>query len=388
MTSVPLVLITFGVLLLCGAIAYAASKKISLPHVSILILLGILVGPVGLDLFPIPVEYWFSLVSSIALMFIGFILGGRLSKKALKEHGKEIIWISIGTALGSSVFVFAGLMIIGTDPILSLLLAGIAPATAPAAVQSVVQETSAKGPFTDILLGVVAIDDAWGLLLFSILMAVASAFYFSAETYDIILGGLWDILGALLLGGLLGVPFSILARNLRGGEPMEGEAIGMVFICGGIALLLNVSFLLAVMMLGCVVVNLSRDMKPFDIIKHAAWPFMVIFFILSGATLDIDSLNTVGLLGLSYILLRSLGRFIGAWLGGKFVNISAEQRYLLGVALQPQAGVAIGMALIAASHFPEKQHEILSLVVSTTIIYEILGPIGTRYALIKLKEAQ
>jgi Kef-type K+ transport system membrane component KefB len=195
-----------------------------------------------------------------------------------------------------------------------------------------------------------------------------------------------DIAGALMIGGLLGLPAAYMVRHLRAGEPMEAEALGFILLCGGLALYFGVSYLLAVMMLGLVIINLCKIEEPFRIIEQISWPFMVLFFILSGASLDFDSLYSTGLISLLYILFRSLGFITGAFAGGTFASMDRQKKSWFGVATQPQAGVALGMALIASQQFPEQQGTILSIIIGSTIIYEIFGPILTRLALLKTGE--
>lgn len=381
-------LIAFGAVLLFGVIAYALSSRIAIPQVSILILIGVAIGPSGLDVLPPESASWYPKVSTIALLFVGFLLGGRLSIAKLREHGSEILSISILHVFGVAIFVALGLIAAGVQVEIALMLAGIGTSTAPAAIQSVVLEMGAKGGFTDTLLGVVAIDDAWGLILFSLLLILVGALGEQAANNHILIAGLWDIGGAILIGVLLGVPSAMIIRHLRPGQPMQVEAIGIVLVCGGIALSLDVSFLLCVMVLGAVVANLIKDgHDPFAAIENVEWPFLVLFFVLSGASLKVDNLMVIGWIGAVYIVLRSIGKFGGAWLGGWLVGMDPKKRWWIGMAAQPQAGVALGMALIAGNTFPEYRDTILTIIIGSTVVYEIGGPVLTRLALIKVGEA-
>ena len=388
MTDGGATLATIGALLLLGVIAYGASRRIAIPQVTILILMGVAVGPAGLNFLPSATASWFPLVSTLALLFVGFLLGGRLSIAKLREHGSAIMGVSIAHVIGVAIIVLAGLLAAGVQPEIAILLAGIGPAAAPAAIQSVALELEARGPFTDTLLGVVAIDDAWGLIVFSIFLVVASGMGDAAVAGQMLAQGLWEIGGALLIGILLGIPSAIMVRHLRAGDPMQAEAIGVVLLCGGIALWAKVSFLLAAMMLGAVIVNYVRDHnEPFDVIEHVEWPFLVLFFVLSGASLNLDRLVELGWVGGLYILLRSTGMVAGAWIGGKWGGLPGPQRWWIGIAIQPQAGVALGMALVAASQFPTVGETILTIIIGSTIAYEICGPVLTRIAIRRVGEA-
>lgn len=379
--------ITIGFLLMFGVLAYVASRKIVLPQVTILILLGVAAGPSGLDLLPETTQDWYPLVSTTALLFVGFLLGSRLSLAKMRDHGVYIIAVSIGEVLGVAVFVFTGLLAIGTDPVIALLLAGIGPASAPAAIQSVVMETKAAGRFTDTLLGVVAIDDAWGLIVFSVLLVIAGAMGTSEVSWQLFFSGIWEITGAMLIGIVIGIPSALLVNHLREGQPMEAEAIGVVLLSGGLAIWMNVSFLLAAMTLGVVITNLARNREElFDYVEKVEWPFLVMFFVLSGASLHLELLLTIGMVGGLYILLRTGGLIFGAFVGGRISKFGKRESLWMGFAIQPQAGVALGMVLVAGSHFPELGDILLAIIIGSTVVYEIAGPVLTRLALSRTGE--
>jgi Kef-type K+ transport system membrane component KefB len=264
----------------------------------------------------------------------------------------------------------------------ALLLAAIATATAPAATTDVVHEIKADGPFSRVLLGVVAIDDAWGLIVFSFCLAAATSLSGGGDALTVMLHGLWELGGALLLGLLLGVPMAYFTGRIRGGEPTLAEALGLVFLCGGLALWLEVSFLLAAMVMGGTVAKLAKHhQRPFHEIQHIEWPFMILFFVLAGAALNVEALMALGTIGGGYIVLRTASRLFGAWLGGLFAHGSKIERRWMGLALMPQAGVALGMALVATQRIPELADTLLPIVISATVFFELIGPVLTRLAL-------
>lgn len=384
----PYVLVlTVGLLLLAGMVTEFISRHIRIPRVSILILCGVLIGPSVLDLLPEESEGWHVQISQIALLMVGFLLGGKLSLAAMRDYGKQVLWISVLEVLGVASVVFLGLLLLGAEPALALLLAGVAPATDPAAISNVAQEAGAKGRFTNTLLGIVAIDDAWGLVVFSIMLAVATMLQDSgAVTSGLLMGGR-ELGGALLIGCLLGAPATWLANRIRKEEPMQAEALGFVLVCGGLAIWLQASYLLAAMIMGMVVTNAAASNAPFESIRELEWPIMILFFVLAGASLDIAALPRIGLLGGIYILLRAGGLFAGAWLGGRISDSSATIKRWMGLAIMPQAGVALGMALVAGNRFPEIKDTILPLVIGTTVVFELAGPVLTRFTLYKAGEA-
>lgn len=384
MEELATVFITLGALLLIGLATDWLGRKTLLPRVTLLLLFGFLLGSSGLQILPQESLHWFPMISNMALLMVGFIMGGKLAFSFLRENGRVILWVSSSVVLITVIVIFAGLLALGFSLEIALLLAGIATATDPAATTDVIQENKAQGVFSDTLTGIVAIDDAWGLIAFSILLAIAQSFNTEQQALDALLVGGWELIGAVLLGIVLGVPMAYLSGRICPGQPSLVEALGMVFLCGGLALLLEVSFLLSAMVLGLVVTNLAKHHeRPFHEIENIEWPFMILFFVLAGASLNMESLLQVGLLGGAYIVLRIVGRLAGSWPGGVLGGSSGAIKSWMGLGLLPQAGVAMGMALIAAQRFPELSATILPVVIAATVIFELIGPIGTRLALLR-----
>ena len=382
MTEFSTIFFTLGGLFLLGLITDLIGRNTPLPRVSLLMLFGFLIGPSMLGLLPDLGQNWFPAVADMALVMIGFLLGGRLTLPFLKQSGRHVLWISLMDVIVTAIIVTTGLLLLGQPLTVALLLGAIAPATAPAATLDVVKETSAKGPFSSILLGVVGVDDIWGVALLSLMLSVAMAVSGAQGVMSVIGLGLWDLGGAILLGIALGAPMALLTGRVRPGEPTLIEALGFVFLCAGIALWMDVSFLLAAMVMGMVVANLAKHhSRPFHAISGIEWPFLTLFFALSGASLQLETLLHAGLLLLLYVVLRVLGRLFGATLGAICSKANPQIRRDMWSALMPQAGVALGMALYACQRFPELGELILPVIIGATILFEVFGPIMTRWAL-------
>lgn len=387
--QIAYILITFGGLFIIGLLADLIGRHTFLPRVTVLLLAGFLIGPSILDWLPSFTEDWFPVLTDIALSMIGFLLGQKLTRSNLHKMGRSVLTMSIGEVVLTSLLVFSLLSLFGVSLEVSLLLAGIAPATAPAATVDVVHEYGAKGKFTDTLLGIVAIDDAWGLLMFSLLLAIAQALSGQGGAVTVLVTGAWEIGGALLLGLLLAIPMAYLTGRIRPGEPTQAEALGLVLLCAGLAELIGVSYILSAMIMGAVVANLAQHHeRPFHAIEGIEWPFMILFFMLAGSALHVEALEQVGLLGLAYILLRVTGRILGTRLGGWLSGTEPATRHWIGLALLPQAGVAIGMALLASQRFPEVKDIILPVVLGSTVIFELIGPVISRRVLIHMGEVK
>lgn len=375
-------LLVVGLLLLAGVAAEAIGRRVHLPRVTLLVLLGVAVGPGGLDVLPAGQDEWFPVASTIALVMIGFLVGGELTAHRLREHGRDVVTIAVVQAVVTVAVVAAGLLATGVEVAMALPLAGLAAATAPASTVAVVQEEHAEGWLGRMLLGVVALDDVITIVLFSGLLAVATMVEGTGGTLDLLGTAAWEIGGALLVAVVLGGPVAYLTGRLRPGEPTREEALGVVLILAGISLWLDVSFLLAAVVLGAVVANLARHHdRPFREIENVEWPFMVVFFVLAGAQLRVDDLRSAGVLGLGFVLLRTGGKVAGGALAGWTTDATPSQRRWLGVALLPQAGVALGLALLAVERFPAIGSRLLAVVVASTVLFEVVGPALTRIAL-------
>lgn len=385
MSAVAQVLITFGGLFLLGLLADLAGRHTPLPRVTLLLLAGFAIGPSLLDWLPDFTSEWFPVLTDIALAMIGFLLGQNMTRERLAELGRPVLSMSLGEVLVTALLVFSVLCLFGVPIEIALLLAGIAPASAPAATVDVVREYRAEGTFTDTLLGIVAIDDAWGLLVFSLLLATARALVGEGGTAETLLTGSWEIGGAILLGGLLGLPMAYITGRIRPGEPTQAEALGVVLLGAGIAEWLGVSYILSAMALGAAVANFAKHHeRPFRVIEGIEWPFLVLFFLLAGAALHVQALAQAGGLAAAYIGLRTMGLISGTRLGGWLGGADPRVRNWMGVALLPQAGVAIGMALLASHRFPEIKDVILPVVLGSTVVFELVGPIATRGTLVRM----
>lgn len=382
-------LFSIGGLLLLGLGTDYLGRYTSLPRVTLLLIFGFIVGNHGLQLIPDNVINRFEIITDIALLMIGFLLGGKLTFKSLKKAGKHILWISMSTALVTAVIVGSLLMSIGVPLEIAILLGCISAATAPAATTDTILESGNKNRFSRMLMAIVAIDDAWALILFSMGLALISILSGEQNAALPLFKAAYEIGGAILLGGLIGLPATYLTGRLKSGKPMLTEALGLVLISGGAAMLLGVSFLITSMIMGAVIANFAKHHTyPFHEIENIEWPFMAIFFTLAGASLEIEMLTELGLVGVVYLVARAAGKIIGAWVGARISGADKEVRNWMGIALMPQAGVAIGMALLTANQFPQYRQTILSIVISSTIVFELIGPILTRLALKRTRHSR
>lgn len=379
-------LLTLGGILLLGLVTSTIARRTFLPRVSLLLVFGILIGDQALDVIPQIFTDHFNLIADITLLMVGFLLGGKLTRERLHGSAQDVLWISLTASIATALIVSLGLIAFDVSIQIAIVLGCIAAATAPTAIFDIINESAHKGKFSNLLLSIVAIDDVWALLLFAIGISVVKSMNggFAAEAMDtgVLLQALREIGGAMLLGIIIGLPAAFLSGRIKKGEPILSEALGIVFICGGLAIWLEVSFLICAMVVGAVIANTARHHKyPFHAIEGIESAFMVVFFVLAGASLNLASLYELGFIGAVYIFCRTLGKVAGARLGGELSCASTKTKNWTGIALLPQAGVPVGMALVAANQFPEYRQVLLSVIISSTIFFDIIGPILTRMAI-------
>lgn len=387
-------ILSLGFILLSGLLAGKLIRKVKIPVVTAYLLLGIIVGPSILNLVSPGILSSSGLISNIVLGLIAFSIGQNFALERFSKIGKPVIWISILAAVVPWFLVTVALLILLKQPLhIALIFGAISSATAPAATMMVVREYKAKGSFTDTLLGVVAIDDAWCLIIFAFSFAIAKALAMHITSnifiFKIIFHSFLEIIGAFMLGGALALILAYLSRFITTPADLLVYTLGFIFLNTGMALYLNFSVLLANMFMAAVLVNVHKvSFKFFEALRFIDSPLYLLFFVLAGANLEISLLKNLGLLGLSYIIFRSLGKIGGAYLGGIAAQVPERMKKYIGLALLPQAGVALGVALIAKSEFPELGGMIFTAIVATTVLYEIIGPVFTKVSLKKAGEVE
>ena len=375
-------MLTLGGILLVGLLLSTIAKRTFLPRATLLLMFGAMIGADALNLVPRLFVDQFGLIAELTLLMVGFLLGGKLTKASFHDHSAMSFSISICAAVLPAMTVFLGMIALGIATPIALLLGCFAAATAPAAILDVVQESEIKNRFSELLLMIVALDDIWALLLFGVGMAIVTSLNGLAGEASFIGVVAWELGGAVIVGAVIGLPAAYLTGRIKQGKPMLSEALGIVLLCGGVALWLNVSFLIAAIVMGAVIANLARHHDyPFHAIEGIESLFMTVFFVFAGASLELEALGAIGVAGAVYILCRALGKYLGAWVGDYLSRSGQNNRQWMGVALLPQAGVAIGMALVASNRFPEYRQIMLPIVIASTVVFEIIGPVFTRLAI-------
>ena len=407
------ILFSLSIALFAGLLLSRLAKLAKLPAVTAYLVAGILIGPFCLGAFDIQglgfteldmVSKKFSIISDVALGFIAFSIGNEFRLSELKHIGKQATIIGIFQAVFTTLVVDAAL--IGLHFIIpekfpleaAIILGAVASATAPAATLMVVKQYKAKGPVTSTLLPVVALDDAVGLVLFSVSFGIANAISKEASVVSIIVEPLLEVVLSLLLGAAMGFIFTFVERYFHSRSKRLSISVAFVLLTVAISSLDNLhigsvhiafSPLLSCMMLGtifCNVCDFSAELM--DRLDRWTGPIYVLFFVLSGAELEMTVFTDgiILLVGLTYILFRCTGKYFGANISASISHAEPNVKKFLGITLFPQAGVALGMALKASTFGGMIGSTVANITLFSVLIYELVGPFLTKIALQKAGE--
>ena len=404
-------LLLIATALFAGLLMTRLFNKIHLPDVTAYLVTGVLIGPcflgtLGLGFRTFEEVDSLSVINDVALGFIAFAIGHEFRLSALKQTGKQATIIGILQAVITTLVVDAALILFHflRPDLLSMgaaiTLGAIAAATAPAATLMVVRQYKAKGPVTDVLLPVVALDDAVGLVVFAVSFGIAQAM--NAGTTNVIaliVEPLGEVVLSLLLGGITGVLLTIAERYFHSHRNRNALIVGSVILTVALSQLtfdlgsfhFGFSSLLVCMMLGTVFCNycpLSEELM----LAADRWsgPVLTLFFVLSGADLQFQVFSEVSviLIGVVYILSRSLGKYLGARVSSDLAHSPEVVRKYLGITLLPQAGVALGMCATAARVMGGEGILIRNIILFSVLVYELIGPSLTKMALTKAGDIQ
>lgn len=412
-------ILSLAIAMVFGLLLTRLMKILKLPNVTGYLIAGLIVGPHALNFIGAGSSDVFNvfklgalsvfgterflhgnLISTIVLGFIAFSIGSSFELKHMRTLGKSVTVITVCQALLTAILVDVALIVIAlinedlcTIPI-ALILGAIATATAPAATLLVVKQYKAKGPVTDTLLPVVALDDAIGLMVFSISFSIAKVLIAGGEltVTTALLEPLLEIVCSIGLGAVLGAIVVLSMNFFKSRANRIGVEIASVFAGVALADMWGLSNLLVCMMIGAVYCNVHKaDDKLNRFAERWTAPLFMLFFVISGAELNLAVIPLVGVIGIIYLVFRSLGKYFGANIGARLVKADKNVTNYLGLTLLPQAGVAIGMATMVVDEltslgFGELGLQINTVVLCATLVYELFGPLITKWALGKAGE--
>ena len=393
-SSVSAVIISISLVLLSGFLMTRVTKRLRLPNVTAYIVSGILIGPYCLNIVPKPIISGTEFLPDIALAFIAFSTGQFFKSDILRKNGGKVVVITLSEALLASLLVFVlTFYILRLNLAFSIVLSALASATAPASTMMTIRQTGAKGDFVETLLQVVALDDIVGLLAYSVAISVAlhsstgEAFSFAGILVPVATNA-----GVLFLGAVFGVALSLSVRpKIRSSDNRLIISLAVLFAFCGICTVFEVSPLLGCMSMGTMYINLTGDEKLFKQLNYFSPPFLLLFFVRSGMSFDLPALmsasGSIGsspllLIGILYFIIRIIGKYAGAFLGCLMTKKPKEIRNYLGLALIPQAGVAIGLAALGARSLKGETGEALqTIILASSVLYELIGPAAAKLSL-------
>lgn len=407
MTQTASIFLSLSIALLAGLLLSRLAKKVQLPAVTAYLIAGILIGPFvlgslgtqGIGITATQIE-GFGIISDLALGFIAFAIGNEFRLSQLKRIGKQATIIGIFQALFTTVVVDAvliGIHFIMPDKLslpAAIVLASVATATAPAATLMVVKQYKAKGPVIDVLLPVVALDDAVGLVVFAISFGVAESIGIgNVDILSVVLEPLLEVVLSLGLGFIMGLLFTICEKYFHSRSNRMAVSVAFVIMTVAISFLkfqigivhITFSSLLACMMLGSVFCNICKVSEELmERVDRWTTPVLILFFVISGAELELSVFADVAVvvIGIIYVIARSIGKYFGAGISARMTKCDPNIIKYLGITLLPQAGVALGMAIKAIELGPDGAI-VRNITLFAVLIYEIVGPFLTKIALTK-----
>lgn len=384
--------ISLGISLILGIILGRLLNKLNVPAVAGYIIAGLIMGISGLNILDSTIIENLSFLSDLALGIIAFNIGSELKLPVIRKLGKSIFLIAFCEAFGAFILVTGIMLVLKQDISTALILGAVSSATAPAATVMVLKEYGAKGPLTSTLLGVVAIDDAICLMIYSIASSIAKVFikHEVVTMYKVLVHPIMEIALSIVCGAVLGILLVYLIKISRKESEMLPFTVGTILLLVGLSGMFNLSPLLAAMSLGIMVANVSSNSRrAFSSLELFSPPIISSFFILAGSRLDIRLLPHIGIIGVAYLLFRIAGKILGAMLGGKLAKAPNIVTKNIGFGLLSQVGVAVGLAIVVSREFSGSPlgSIVITILLATTIFTEIIGPIATKKAIMNAKEA-
>lgn len=393
-STITQVIVSVSLIMSFGFLMTRLTKLAKLPNVTGYILAGILIGPYCLNLIPQNIISGMGFISDIALAFIAFSVGEFFKFDSLKKSGLKIIVLTIFEALMASIVVFIVMyFVLGLSLPFSIVLAALASATAPASTIMTIRQTKAKGDFVDTLLQVVALDDVVSLIAYSVAISVALASVSGAGgfSFNVVVLPILKNLLMLVIGAAMGYLLKLLMQVKHGSDNRLIIVISVLLLFCGISSLFDVSPLLGCMIIGTVYINLTKDEKLFLQVNYFSPPILLMFFVVSGLSFNLSALfsgeSIIGsiplwAIGVIYFFVRIIGKYLGAYLGCLTIKKPKEVRNYLGLALIPQAGVAIGLAALGARTLGGDVGSALqTIILASSVLYELVGPVCAKLSL-------
>ena len=397
-------LLAIGIMVLVGLLGGLLSNKIKFPRVTGYIIIGIILSPSLLNLVSRATIERLDIITHVTLGVVAYLIGASLRMESIRKLGRSIAWITPTQSLGAWLVVTLALAFIAPNITavpgatfmnnylpMALVAGAIASATAPAVTMAVIREYKARGPLTTTLLAVVAIDDAIAVIAFAIAAGVAQSLVIgsgSVSLYQMLAVPGLEIAISIGIGTALGFALVYLTKLVKTRALLLAAVLGMILLCTGLANFLGASLIMANMAIGFIVANRVESNEPVAAVEGIEEVVFNVFFVFSGMHFDSSIIRTAGILALILFGVRFAGKYFGTVIGARISRASEEVKKYLGLALVPQAGVALGLALLAQKILPTLGHLLFNVVLGSVIINEIAAPPLTKYAITKAGEAE
>jgi len=393
-------LLAVGIMIVAGFLGGLAFEKLKLPKISGYIIVGVLLSPSLLNIIPKETTGGLDIITEIALGVIAYLIGASLKIKSLHNLGKSIVWIIIFQSVGACFLVTVALSLTGHLVIpsgtfwqsyfpMAFIIGAVSCATAPAATMAIVSEYKAKGPLSTTLLAVVALDDAIAVMAFAVALGISQPLANGTDGisfYQTLGVPFLHIVESIAIGAAFAFALIYISKLAKARELLLAVVFGMVMLCAGFSSYFGLSSILANMVMGFILVNKVRRKEVFGVLKDVEAALYAVFFVLAGLHFDFNALKATGILAVLIVLTRCLGKYAGTWIGAKISGAPDTVRKYLGLALLPKAGVTIGLILLASLEFPSFGDVMLSAVLASTIINELIAPPLVKYAISKAGE--
>ena len=385
-------LTSLGLILLLALLAGHLVRYLRVPAVTGYILAGVALGPSVLGWVSYDNLAALQVLSEVALGLILFSIGSIFEFSLFRRIGRNVLYLTVIESTLAAVLVSVGMLLLGQPWQVAGLLGAIAIATAPASTLMVIREVDSAGPLTDTLMGIIAVNNVFCIIAYSLVAACIDLTTglggsFLSTLYRSVFPLVWQLVGSAALGFLVGLMLSGWSRQVRETGEMLILLAGSILLCVGVSRLLDLSPLVSSLAVGATMVNLTaKSRRLFSALAETDPPFYAIFFVIAGADLDVALVSTMGAAGLLYVGARAAGKLAGAWFGAQWLGLQPSVQKFLGLALMAQAGLAVGLTLSIDDRYADLAPQVSTVVLAAVVVYEMIGPISTRFALVQSGE--
>ncbi|MBI1356727.1 MAG: hypothetical protein GC160_20495 [Acidobacteria bacterium] len=387
---------SLGMILLLALLAGHIVRVVRIPEVTGYLFAGIALGPSVLGWVSHENLQALEVLSEVALGLILFSIGSVFEWRLLRRFGPRVSRLTLAESALAACLVTVGMLLAGQPWQVALLLGAICIETAPASTLMVIRECHGRGPLSEALLGIIAINNILCIVAYSLAAAAIDLAInwgglstLAGSLYQALYPLVWQLLGSVALGFLVGLLLAAWGSQVDESGEMLILLAGSILLCVGVSRILDLSALVASLAVGATMVNLSRrSRRLFDALSGTDPPFYAIFFVIAGADLDLSSISELGVVGAVYLVCRLSGKFIGASVAARRLDMDPGVQRYLGFALLAQAGLAVGLVLTTERRFPEHGDAVKTVILAAVAFYEVLGPVAARYAIVSAGESR